>query len=143
MLVEIKIYKKDFLVFFLFLNLKKGHFAALSIRENRLCSFYFYVMSTLLDASYVNFNSLLLPNVSYHQVEKFKKRETLIETLKDVGTDRTLVFVETKKNADFLACILSNEGFPTTYEHITCFHEFCNYEYKNLFSSKVVISPKI
>ena len=62
-------------------------------------------------------------NVSYLQVEKFKKRETLIETLKDVGTDRTLVFVETKKNADFLACILSNEGFPTTYVYITCFNE--------------------
>ena len=101
----------------------------------------FYFMSTLLDASY--FNSLLSPNVSDLQVEKFKKRETLIETLKDVGTDRTLVFVETKKNADFLACILSNEGFPTTYEHITCFHKFCNYESKNLFSPKVIVSPKI
>ena len=70
--------------------------------------------------SYGDFNSLLLSlntYVSYLQVEKFKKRETLIETLKDVGTDRTLVFVETKKNADFLACILSNEGFPTTSIH--------------------------
>ena len=69
---------------------------------------------------YGDFNSLLLSLntcVSYLQVEKFKKRETLIETLKDVGTDRTLVFVETKKNADFLACILSNEGFPTTSIH--------------------------
>lgn len=54
---------------------------------------------------------------NFVEVEKFKKRETLIETLKDVGTDRTLVFVETKKNADFLACILSNEGFPTTSIH--------------------------
>merc|ERR1711982_275557 len=51
------------------------------------------------------------------EVEKFKKRDTLIETLKDVGTDRTLVFVETKRNADFLASILSNEGFPTTSIH--------------------------
>merc|ERR1711931_517512 len=41
----------------------------------------------------------------------------LIEILKDVGTDRTLVFVETKRNADFLASILSNEGFPTTSIH--------------------------
>jgi len=51
------------------------------------------------------------------ECEKFKKRETLLETLKDVGTDRTLVFVETKRNADFLASVLSNEGFPTTSIH--------------------------
>merc|ERR1712141_247960 len=51
------------------------------------------------------------------ECEKFKKREALIEILKDVGTDRTLVFVETKRNADFLASILSNEGFPTTSIH--------------------------
>ena len=30
-----------------------------------------------------------------------------------IGTDRTLVFVETKRNADFLASYLSQEGFPT------------------------------
>ena len=39
------------------------------------------------------------------------------EVLQDVGTDRTLVFVETKKNADFLAAFLSGEGFPTTSIH--------------------------
>jgi len=54
---------------------------------------------------------------NFAEVEKFKKREALIEILKDVGTDRTLVFVETKRNADFLASILSNEGFPTTSIH--------------------------
>lgn len=34
-----------------------------------------------------------------------------------MGTDRTLVFVETKRNADFLATFLSNEGLPTTSIH--------------------------
>ena len=51
------------------------------------------------------------------QVEKFEKRNKLIEYLKDIGTDRTLVFVETKRNADFLATYLSEEGLPTTSIH--------------------------
>lgn len=50
-------------------------------------------------------------------MEKFQKRDKLVEVLKDVGTDKTLVFVETKRNADFLASFLSNEGFPTTSIH--------------------------
>ena len=33
------------------------------------------------------------------------------------GSDRVLVFVETKRNADFLACLLSQEQFPTTSIH--------------------------
>lgn len=54
---------------------------------------------------------------SFYEVEKFSKRDKLVEILRDVGTDRTLVFVETKRNADFLATYLSNEGFPTTSIH--------------------------
>jgi len=54
---------------------------------------------------------------TFLKVEKFQKREKLIEILKDVGSDRTLVFVETKRNADFLASVLSNEGLPTTSIH--------------------------
>merc|ERR1739848_697606 len=54
---------------------------------------------------------------NFAEVEKFKKRDALIEILKDVGTDRTLAFVETKRNADFLASVLSNEGFPATSIH--------------------------
>ena len=45
------------------------------------------------------------------------KRDKLKELLTDVGTDRTLVFVETKKNADFLAAFLTGEGLPTTSIH--------------------------
>ena len=41
----------------------------------------------------------------------------MIELLRDVGTDKTLIFVETKRNADFLATALSQEGFPTTSIH--------------------------
>lgn len=33
------------------------------------------------------------------------------------GAERVLVFVETKRNADFLASFLSQEGFPTTSIH--------------------------
>jgi len=51
------------------------------------------------------------------EVEKFSKREKLLDILREVGTDRTLVFVETKRNADFLASALSSEGFPTTSIH--------------------------
>ena len=33
------------------------------------------------------------------------------------GTEKTLVFVEQKRNADFLASYLSQTGFPTTSIH--------------------------
>ena len=52
-----------------------------------------------------------------HEVQKFDKRDKLNAILADVGTDRTLVFVETKKNADFLASYLSQQGLPTTSIH--------------------------
>ena len=55
--------------------------------------------------------------VGIFQLGKFEKREKLLEILKEVGTNRTLVFVETKKNADFLAAFLSEEGLPTTSIH--------------------------
>jgi probable ATP-dependent RNA helicase DDX4 len=52
-----------------------------------------------------------------YEVDKFKKREKLMEILSNVGTDRTMVFVETKKNADFLATYLCGEGLPATSIH--------------------------
>ena len=54
---------------------------------------------------------------TFFEVEKFGKRDKLMEILRDVSTDRTLVFVETKRNADFLAAYLSQEGLPTTSIH--------------------------
>ena len=54
---------------------------------------------------------------TFYEVEKFGKRDKLVELLREIGTKTTLVFVETKKNADFLATFLSSEGFPTTSIH--------------------------
>jgi len=54
---------------------------------------------------------------TFLKLGKFEKREKLLEILREVGTNRTLVFVETKKNADFLATFLSEEGLPTTSIH--------------------------
>nr|BAE44472.1 Vasa [Botryllus primigenus] len=53
------------------------------------------------------------------QVENADKREKLMELLVDVPETaaRTLVFVDTKRNADFLATFLSQEGLPTTSIH--------------------------
>lgn len=52
------------------------------------------------------------------EVEKFGKRDKMIEILDDKDpTDRMLIFVETKRNADFLATFLSGKGHPTTSIH--------------------------
>ena len=48
---------------------------------------------------------------------RFAKRDKLKEILQEAGTDRTMVFVETKKNADFLATFLCCEGLPATSIH--------------------------
>lgn len=57
----------------------------------------------------------------FHEVTKFQKRDSLkqiLETAKESGTiERTLVFVETKRNADFIAAFLSENNFPTTSIH--------------------------
>ncbi|NWI86878.1 DDX4 helicase, partial [Pitta sordida] len=45
------------------------------------------------------------------------KREKLIEILQSVGNERTLVFVDTKKKADFIACFLCLEKIPATSIH--------------------------
>jgi len=53
------------------------------------------------------------------QIDQGDKREKLHELLADVSKtrSRTLVFVETKRSADFLACSLSQSGYPTTSIH--------------------------
>jgi len=52
------------------------------------------------------------------EVEEFKKREKLVEIL-EAGDkmDKTIVFVETKKQADFLASFLSQNEFKSTSIH--------------------------
>merc|ERR1719495_2934077 len=55
---------------------------------------------------------------SFYQVARVDKREKLKELLNDCDPkDKTLVFVKTKKNADFVATFLSGEGLPTTSIH--------------------------
>merc|ERR1719402_583599 len=54
----------------------------------------------------------------FYEVSKYDKREKLKEILQECNPkDKTLVFVKTKKNADFIATHLSGEGFPTTSIH--------------------------
>jgi probable ATP-dependent RNA helicase DDX4 len=50
-------------------------------------------------------------------VGEYERKEKLQEILTSAGADRTLVFVETKRNADYLASLLSQEEFPTTSIH--------------------------
>uniref|UniRef100_A0A673A0P2 RNA helicase n=2 Tax=Sphaeramia orbicularis TaxID=375764 RepID=A0A673A0P2_9TELE len=54
---------------------------------------------------------------TFIQVTKFSKREQLMDFLKTTGTERTMVFVETKRQADFIATTLCQEKFPTTSIH--------------------------
>ncbi|CAG5122587.1 unnamed protein product, partial [Candidula unifasciata] len=58
-------------------------------------------------------------DVSQHffQVDRLQKRESLCDILNAGGGERTLVFVEMKRNADFLASYLCQSGFPTTSIH--------------------------
>ncbi|XP_062984136.1 probable ATP-dependent RNA helicase DDX4 isoform X2 [Elgaria multicarinata webbii] len=51
------------------------------------------------------------------EVNQYDKREKLVEILKGIGDQRTMVFVETKKKADFLATFLCQENILTTSIH--------------------------
>jgi len=51
------------------------------------------------------------------EVAQFEKREKLLEILRAHPDQRTLVFVEQKRNADFLASMLSQSEFATTSIH--------------------------
>ncbi|XP_054571338.1 probable ATP-dependent RNA helicase DDX4 isoform X2 [Eptesicus fuscus] len=51
------------------------------------------------------------------QVGQYSKREKLVETLRNTGDERTMVFVETKKKADFIATFLCQEKISTTSIH--------------------------
>jgi probable ATP-dependent RNA helicase DDX4 len=53
----------------------------------------------------------------FHLVPKFEKRPKLIELIAQEGSEKTLVFVEMKRTADFIAVYLSDNGFPTTSIH--------------------------
>eukprot|EP00794_Sanderia_malayensis_P008071 gene8071-8935_t len=51
------------------------------------------------------------------EVADSDKRDKLVEILSSEGANKNLVFVETKRSADFLASYLSQSGFPTTSIH--------------------------
>nr|CAD7199443.1 unnamed protein product [Timema douglasi] len=53
----------------------------------------------------------------FYQLTKFEKRPKLVELLQEEGINKTLVFVETKRTADFIASYLSENNFPTTSIH--------------------------
>nr|XP_036878211.1 probable ATP-dependent RNA helicase DDX4 isoform X1 [Manis javanica] len=50
-------------------------------------------------------------------VGQYSKREKLVGILQNTGDERTMVFVETKKKADFIATFLCQEKIPTTSIH--------------------------
>lgn len=51
------------------------------------------------------------------EIDDSSKRDKLVEILGDEGSNRNLVFVQTKRLADFLASYLCQNGFPTTSIH--------------------------
>ncbi|XP_063733939.1 probable ATP-dependent RNA helicase DDX4 isoform X4 [Eleginops maclovinus] len=51
------------------------------------------------------------------QVTKFSKREKLLDILQTTGTERTMVFVGTKRQADFIATYLCQQNVQTTSIH--------------------------
>ncbi|KAM7375018.1 hypothetical protein PAMA_014214 [Pampus argenteus] len=54
---------------------------------------------------------------TFIQVSRFSKRGQLLDLLKTTGMERTMVFVETKRQADFIATFLCQEKVPTTSIH--------------------------
>ncbi|XP_029432922.1 probable ATP-dependent RNA helicase DDX4 isoform X2 [Rhinatrema bivittatum] len=51
------------------------------------------------------------------QVDQYDKKDKLVEFLQNIGNERTLVFVDTKKKADYIATLLCQEHIPTTSIH--------------------------
>lgn len=52
-----------------------------------------------------------------HDVKKYDKRDKLMQILDESDPTGTIVFVETKRDADFLASFLSETTHPTTSIH--------------------------
>ncbi|CAJ0934481.1 unnamed protein product, partial [Ranitomeya imitator] len=51
------------------------------------------------------------------EVGEYEKRNKLLEILQSIGSERTMVFVKTKKKADFIAAFLCQEQIKTTSIH--------------------------
>jgi probable ATP-dependent RNA helicase DDX4 len=52
-----------------------------------------------------------------YQVDKFGKRDKIIEILNDIGNEKVMIFVEHKKYADVLGFFLVQKGYQTTTIH--------------------------
>jgi probable ATP-dependent RNA helicase DDX4 len=52
-----------------------------------------------------------------YKATKHEKREKLFGILNEIGNERTMVFVESKSDADILALLLIQKGYPTTSIH--------------------------
>jgi probable ATP-dependent RNA helicase DDX4 len=52
-----------------------------------------------------------------YKVTRFDKRAKLIEILTDIGNEKTMIFIEQKKQADVIAIFLAQKNFPTTSIH--------------------------
>ncbi|KAJ8262760.1 hypothetical protein COCON_G00152170 [Conger conger] len=52
-----------------------------------------------------------------YEVTQYSKRDKLVELLQTTGMERTMVFVETKRKADFIATFLCQENISTTSIH--------------------------
>lgn len=53
----------------------------------------------------------------FYEITKFDKRKKLMEILESADPKGTMIFVEMKRNADFLATLLSETKIPTTSIH--------------------------
>ena len=63
-------------------------------------------------------NLIVIPSaVQVLPVSNDKKKGALIDILNELTGEKVLVFVEEKRQADFLASYLSLSGFPTTSIH--------------------------
>lgn len=54
---------------------------------------------------------------TFHKVTRFEKRDKVIQIINEIGTDRVMIFIEHKKQADVLAFFLLQKGYPTTSIH--------------------------
>lgn len=56
-------------------------------------------------------------SVTLHIVDKFKKRDAVIDIFKTQGASGSVLIVEKRENADFLASFLSECDYKTTSVH--------------------------
>ena len=59
----------------------------------------------------MGFNPSLVVNQVFYRVTKDYKREILVEVLRRNGKVKTVIFVDSKRTADFLASYLVNDDF--------------------------------